>query len=351
MNLPILPPFAPMEALLTDRLPVGDQWQYEPKWDGFRCIAFRDGDRIELQSKAGKPLQRYFPELLAALQLLRAPRWVLDGEIVVPVQGLFSFDDLLQRIHPAASRINRLARERPAVLMIFDMLVNDQARPMVEENLAFRRAELERFSAKALPELSSSRLALSPATRDAVQARSWLSSDDTNLDGVIAKRLDLGYLSGQRAGMQKIKRRRTADCVVGGFRYSAESFTENGLVGRQRGIGSLLLGLYDDAGLLHHVGFCSGLKAREKAQLVERLEPLIQPPGFSGRAPGGQSRWSSERSSQWQPLAPRLVVEVEWDHFTGGRFRHGTRLLRWRPDKPPRQCTLDQIPAKAPAVP
>ncbi len=350
MSLPILPPFAPMEALLTDSLPVGDQWQYEPKWDGFRCIAFRDGDRIELQSKAGKPLQRYFPELVGELLLLRVPRWVLDGEIVVPVQGLFSFDDLLQRIHPAASRINRLARERPAMLMLFDMLVNDQGRALVEETLAFRRAELERFSAKALPDLSS-RLALSPATRDAVQARGWLSSDNTNLDGVIAKRLDLGYLSGQRAGMQKIKRRRTADCVVGGFRYSNESFLKNGSVGRQRAVGSLLLGLYDDAGLLHHVGFCSGLKAREKAHLVERLEPLIEPPGFSGRAPGGQSRWSSERSSQWQPLAPRLVVEVEWDHFTGGRFRHGTRLLRWRPDKPPRQCTLDQLPAQAPAVP
>jgi len=331
-----------MEAQLAGRLPTGGEWLYEPKWDGFRCIVFRDGAEVELQSKAGKPLGRYFPELLERLTAIGAPKFVLDGEIVVPVKGIFSFDDLLQRIHPAESRINRLSRERPADLIFFDLLVHPDGQVLLEKPLAQRRARLEQFAHDHLRNPTG--IDISPATRDEDQARAWLLSGDINLDGVIAKRLDSAYLSGERTGMRKIKRKRTADCVVGGFRYSA------GAEGRSAGheIGSLLLGLYDGQGLLHHVGFCSGLSENERRDLVRRLEPLISPPGFTGRAPGGPSRWRVVESP-WQPLAPRLVVEVEWDHFTGGRFRHGTKLLRWRPDKPPEQCTLAQIGANAPS--
>jgi ATP-dependent DNA ligase len=339
VTLPIAPPFPPMEALLAAEIPSGDDWQYEPKWDGFRCLVFRDGDEIQLQSKAGQPLGRYFPELLLALSTAGPRRFVLDSEIVVPVAGWLSFDELLQRIHPAESRVRKLAGEHPAVAAVFDLLVDGRGTDLTRRPLAERRASLEQLFQSGFG--ARQRTVLSPATRSIEAAREWLSHGGGNLDGVIAKRLDLGYQSGERGhGMLKVKRLRSADCVVGGFRYASSGKT----------VGSLLLGLYDGEGLLHHVGFTSGLSAREKKPLTAKLEKLVEAPGFTGRAPGGPSRWSTERSGDWQPLRPELVVEVQYDHFTGGRFRHGTRLLRWRPDKPAHQCLMDQVQQES-AVP
>jgi ATP-dependent DNA ligase len=322
-----------MEALSVDEIPTGNQWQYEPKWDGFRCIAFRDGDKIELQSKSGQPLARYFPDLVASLLKLKAKRFVLDGEIAVPIAGRLSFDDLLMRIHPAASRVKTLAAENPATYIVFDILADERGKSLLEKTLAERRPKLEQFAKKYFAGHEDVRL--SPSTLRLTPAKKWLSAAGGNLDGIIAKRLDVPYRSGERDGMVKIKRRRTADCVVGGFRYGEGT----------REVGSLLLGLYDDDGLLHHVGFTSSFKAAERKKITKIVEPLIQPPGFTGRAPGGPSRWSTKRSSEWQPLKPKLVVEVEYDHFTGDRFRHGTHLLHWRPDKAPRQCTFEQVRA------
>lgn len=332
MSLPITIPYLPMEAESADALPDGEDWLYEPKWDGFRCLVFRDGATVHLQSKAGKPLDRYFPDVLDTIRALRPKRFVLDGEIVVPVDGRLSFDELLQRIHPAASRVRMLAEVHPARLMVFDLLVNEDGGSLVDVPLEERRYWLDQFAEAYFPRNNT--IVLSTATRNLRTARTWLAEGGSgDLDGVIAKRLDLPYLSGERDGMVKVKRLRTADCVVGGFRYA----TKGG------GIGSLLLGLYDDDGLLHHVGFCSGLRDDERVRLKAKLEPLITPPGFTGKAPGGPSRWSTERSTQWQPLAPKLVVEVSYDHVSGGRFRHGTRLVRWRPEKAPLQCTMEQI--------
>jgi ATP-dependent DNA ligase len=320
-----------MEALLVDELPAGDQWQYEPKWDGFRCIAFRDGAKVDVMSKAGKPLTRYFPELVEMLLAVRAKRFVLDGEIVVPKDGELSFDELLLRIHPAASRIKLLSTESPASLVVFDLLVDARGKSLVELPLAERRAALEAFVAKEVP--SSLRIELSPATTKTATVKRWFRSVGGGLDGVIAKRRDLPYQTGTRDGMQKMKSMRTAECVVGGFRYASKG----------KLVGSLLLGLYDDGGLLHHVGFTSNIPNAEKPAVTKRLEALVKAPGFTGQAPGGPSRWSTARSAEWQPLAPKLVVEVQYDHFSGGRFRHGTSFLRWRPDKPPRRCTMAQV--------
>ena len=331
MTLPLEMPYPPMEAQSVDTIPEGDKWQYEPKWDGFRCVVFRDGDRIELQSKAGQPLTRYFPEVVAAVSTIKAKQFVLDGELVVPVGRAFSFDDLLMRIHPAASRVAKLAAESPATLIVFDLLVDDKAQSLVELPLKDRRPRLESFAKKYLGGRDDIRL--SPATDIVAEEKKWFRTAGGGLDGVIAKRLDLAYRSGERTGMQKIKTMRTADCVVGGFRYAS----------KKKVIGSLLLGLYDARGKLNHVGFCSGLTDAMRKELTPKLEKLVKPPGFTGRAPGGPSRWSTERSEQWEPLDPVLVVEVQYDHFSGGRFRHGTRLMRWRPDKAPEQCTLDQL--------
>jgi ATP-dependent DNA ligase len=331
MTLPLRIPYSPMEALLVDTIPTGPEWQYEPKWDGFRCLAFRDGGSVELQSKAGRPLTRYFPELVQALRRLEAERFVLDGEIVVPSNGDFSFDALLQRIHPAASRIQKLAVETPALLIVFDLLVNARGGLITERPLQDRRNELEylmRKNARGIDQLR-----LSPATPSLAVAKGWLKRTGNALDGVIAKQRDLPYHSGDRTGMQKIKNYRSADCVVGGFRYNEG----------KRVVGSLLLGLHDAAGLLHHVGFTSTIAQKDKPALTKKLLKYVAPPGFTGNAPGGPSRWSTNRSAQWHPLKPKFVVEVCYDHFSGGRFRHGTRLLRWRPDKAPRQCTLDQL--------
>ncbi|MGH9969661.1 MAG: ATP-dependent DNA ligase [Pyrinomonadaceae bacterium] len=331
MSLPIKPPYPPMEALLVNEIPRGEQWEYEPKWDGFRCLAFRDGQKVELQSKSGQALSRYFPEIVEALRKLKASKFVLDGELVIPVKGGLSFDDLLQRIHPAASRVEKLSRETPAHFIVFDLLVDEAGKQLVEEPLLKRRPSLEKFAKKYLAKNPS--IELSPKTDSFAAAQKWLSSAGLKLDGVIAKRLDLPYRSGTRDGMQKVKKLRTADCVVGGFRYASKG----------KVIGSLLLGLYDDDGLLHHVGFTSSFNESEKKELTKKLKPLIKPPGFTGNAPGGPSRWSTKRTDEWEPLETRLVAEIQYDHFTGGRFRHGTRFLRWRPDKKPKQCSFDQL--------
>ena len=331
MPLELKSPLPPMEALSVEEIPTGKEWQYEPKWDGFRCVAFRKKDKIELQSKSGQPLARYFPDLVESLRKLRARQFVLDGEIVIPVAGRLSFDELLMRIHPAESRVKKLAAEHPAMLIVFDLLADERGMSLLNKTLDERRERLEKFAAKYLR--GQEEIRLSPATTSLAVAKKWFKTVGGNLDGIIAKRIDFPYQSGNREGMQKIKHLRTADCVVGGFRY-AEG---------KKVIGSLLLGLYDKQGLLHHVGFTSAFKVQDRKKITQMIEPLIKPPGFTGRAPGGPSRWSTRRSDEWQPLKPKLVVEVQYDHFSGDRFRHGTRLLRWRPDKAPRQCTLDQV--------
>jgi ATP-dependent DNA ligase len=334
MSLALRRPFLPMEALSVDDVPQGPEWQYEPKWDGFRCLVFRDGKSVELQSKSGQPLTRYFPELVSALAALKAQKFVLDGEIVVPEGRVFSFDNLLQRIHPAASRVRKLAAETPALLIVFDLLLDDAGELLTNELLPERRVALEAFAKKYLRGQKSIRL--SPATTKLADAKKWLKQVGATLDGIIAKHREMPYQAGNRHGMQKIKNYRSADCVVGGFRYNEGKPV----------VGSLLLGLYNEQGLLDHVGFTSSLKADEKKALTAKLEKLAGGEGFSGDKPGGPSRWSTNRSAQWQPLKPKLVVEVCYDHFSGGRFRHGTRLLRWRPDKSPKHCTIDQVKQK-----
>jgi ATP-dependent DNA ligase len=328
VKLPVAPPFPPMEAQTAAAIPGRGAWLYEPKWDGFRCLAFRDGADVYLQSKALKPLGRYFPEVVEAMLEVAGRRFVLDGELVIPVAGALSFDDLLQRIHPAASRVRRLAAETPALFIAFDLLVDERGRDLSRRPLEKRRERLEAFAAARF----GAAVRLSPATLDVKLARRWLEELD-GVDGVIAKRMDLPYMSGERAGMKKVKRLRTADCVVGGFRYASS----------KAGIGSLLLGLYGADGLLHHVGFTSSLPAAVRAAALQAVEARLGGTGFTGRAPGGPSRWSTGRSAAWEPLRPELVVEVEYDHVSGGRFRHGTRFVRWRPDKPPQQCTLEQL--------
>ena len=326
-KLTLSPPLPPMEAKLVDALPPGPGWQFEPKWDGFRCLVFRDGDEIELQSKAGKPLGRYFPEVVEIVRRLAPDRFVIDGELVIPIGGVLSFDALQMRLHPAESRIRKLSRETPAQLMLFDCLALGEER-LIDRPLAERRAALERFHAGT----SEESLLLSPFTEDCDLARAWLDMAGGALDGVIAKRRDGPYEPGERA-MLKVKQMRTADCVVGGFRYASKG----------REVGSLLLGLYNDEGRLDHVGFTSAIPAEEKAALTRRLEALVEAPGFTGNAPGGPSRWSTERSGDWQPLRPELIAEVRYDHVTANRFRHGTKFLRWRPDKAPEQCRMDQL--------
>jgi ATP-dependent DNA ligase len=316
-----------MEALLATELPDGDGWQYEPKWDGFRCLAHRDGNEVTLTSKSGKPLARYFPEVVDMLRSVREQQFLIDGELIISVGDALSFDALQLRLHPAESRIRKLAKETPAELMVFDLLEID-GKSLLKEPLGERREMLESFFTKnQVPGLR-----LSPETRDRTTALGWLERSGGALDGVIAKRTTQEYHSGERA-MVKVKQQRTADCVVGGFRYAE----------KKREVGSLLLGLYNDDGLLHHVGFTSAIPAKERPALTKKLEKLIEAPGFTGNAPGGPSRWNTERTGQWEPLKPVLVVEVRYDQVTGRRFRHGTGFLRWRPDKDPKQCTFDQL--------
>jgi ATP-dependent DNA ligase len=337
MTLPIRPPYEPMELQQAETIPDGSQWQYEPKWDGFRCLAFRDGEEVYLQSKAGEPLARYFPEVVEHLRALRADRFVLDGELMVQLGDSLSFDALLQRIHPAASRVQRLAKETPARYIIFDILIDADGTDVTTTPLAQRRSALEAFDEHYL---RGDEIVLSPATTERAQVDEWFARVGNALDGVVAKRRDRDYASGSRDAGVKIKHLRTADCVVGGYRLNKE----------RNGIGSLLLGLYDEAGKLNHIGFTSGFRANERGPLLKRLQPLEKPPGFTGSKPGGPSRWK-QTEEPWFPLEPKLVVEVRYDHVTGDRFRHGTKILRWRTDKKPRQCTMDQLATSEAASP
>ncbi|MBV9990337.1 MAG: ATP-dependent DNA ligase [Alphaproteobacteria bacterium] len=323
-----------MEARLVPELPKAGRWQFEPKWDGFRCLAFKKNGRVELIAKSGKPLTRYFPEVAAALAAFEPARFVLDGELLVPEGRHLSFDALQARLHPAASRIAKLSRQTPALYMLFDLLMDADGTSFLARPLVERRGALEAFFAEAR---GGATLRLSPMSRRPADAKAWLARAGRGaLDGVIAKPLDEPYRLGERA-MLKVKCLRTADCVVGGFRYET---------GGDR-VGSLLLGLYDGQGRLDHVGFTSAIADDEREALTRKLEKLRGGPGFTGDAPGGPSRWSTARSSEWVPLKPKLVAEVRYDQVTANRFRHGTKFLRWRPDKAPAQCTFDQLVREA----
>lgn len=319
-------------------LPVGPDWLYEPKWDGFRALLFWDGQELYLQSRDCKPLARYFPELVAGLSAATPTGLVLDGEIVIATPGGLDFDALLLRIHPAASRIEKLSQETPASFVAFDLLCADgedlRDRPQSE-----RRERLDKLLAGARRPLI-----LSPATRDPEKALEWFEQfEGAGLDGVIAKNLTLPYRSDQRV-MGKLKHRRTADCLVGGFRWAKNA--------EGTAVGSLLLGLYDDQGNLHHVGFTSSFKAAEKKALVALLEPYKDATGEAGfghgRTPGALSRWTAGKDLSWEALRPELVCEVYFDHLQGDRFRHGTTFVRWRDDKPPAQCTYAQLESAVP---
>ena len=333
LNLPIEPPYPPMEAKRVETIPSGDGWLFEPKWDGFRAVIFRSGGEVAIQSKAGQPLTRYFPEIAAAVRSLKPKEFVLDGEIVVPVQGRLSFDDLLLRIHPAESRVRKLADATPANYYVFDLLLVN-GKSVVEQPIEKRRSRLEKFIESAgAHEL----IHLSPATTDRKAAAEWFRNFGAlGLDGIMAKRLGEPYHSGDREGMVKVKHLKTADCVVGGFRYGEST----------RVVGSLLLGLYDDEGRLVHVGHTSSIRKADRSKLTKELEAIRGKNPFEVRVPGGPSRWASGRSGEWEPVRPKLVCEVEYDYFSQGRFRHGSKFLRWRPDKKPRQCTMEQVMPK-----
>ncbi len=318
-----------MEAKTVAKIPRGAEWLYEPKWDGFRCVAFRDGNDVAMQSKSGQTLERYFPELVDALRNVPATRFVIDGEIFIELDDALDFDALLQRIHPAASRIRRLSLETPASFAVFDILA-DGRREFTAAPLHERRGALEAFAAKQFTRGAT--IGLSPATQDVSIATEWLEGGTAHFDGVMAKRLDMPYRFGERDAMVKIKRSYTADCVVGGFRLAKDG----------KSVGSLLLGLYDEAGLLHLVGFVGSMTTAERLRAAELLTPIVAEPGFTGARPGGVSRWGS-RDTQWHPVKAQIVVEVQYDRVTGKRFRHGARFLRWRPDKKPRQCTMEQM--------
>ncbi|MGZ4299444.1 MAG: ATP-dependent DNA ligase [Solirubrobacteraceae bacterium] len=312
MSLPLKPPIEPQLARSGKELPLGEQWAYEPKFDGFRAIAFVDGNKFTIQSRGGKPLERYFPELS-----FPPGRYVIDGEIVIDsTDGHEDFGALQQRIHPAESRVKMLAEQTPARYVAFDLLARDDEE-LLGLSFGERRAALE--------ELTQAGIDLTPLTRDPDGTADWLRDGE----GVVAKELGAPYRPGQRKGMVKVKRVRTIDAVVVGYRPGKEEGT----------VGSLILGLYGDDGELHVVGHSSGLKAAEKRELVRRLEPYET--GDRGR--GDPSRWQSERELEWISLRPELVVEVTFDHASGGRIRHGTRILRWRDDKPPVQCRLEQM--------
>lgn len=316
-----------MEALLVEQLPDEPGWRFEPKWDGFRCLAVRKDGEVMLWSRSGKPLGRYFPEVVELVARLPDDDLVLDGELIVETSGGLSFDALSQRLHPAESRVLKLAASTPAKLMAFDLL-QEGGENLRDLPLSERRRRLESY----LQTHPSPGLLLSPQTGDREQALAWLQRTGGALDGVVAKRADQPYRAGERA-MLKVKCHRTTDCVIGGFRTETKG----------KDVASLLLGLYDDAGLLNHVGFCSSFKAAERRAWTAELTPLIESPGFTGSRPDKASRWSSERTAEWQPLRPAIVVEVVYDQVTSGRFRHGTRFLRRRPDKRPDQCRMEQL--------
>jgi len=333
-----------MLAKLARDLPVADGLFYEPKWDGFRCIVFKDADEVELGSRNERPLTRYFPELVAALVDQLPARCVLDGEIVVAGPSGLDFDALSQRIHPAASRIALLAGETPASFVAFDLLAEGD-RDLRALPYGERRAALAHLLAGTRPPVH-----LTPATTDPAVARDWFSRfEGAGLDGVVAKPGDLGYREGERV-MVKVKHERTADCVVGGFRWHKDGGV----------VGSLLLGLFDGQGVLHHVGVASGFTAARRRELVAELEPYraaaldghpwrAMASGPEGRVPGGQSRWSAGKDLSWEPLRPELVCEVSYGQLQGDRFRHGTHFVRWRPDRQPPSCRYDQLEAPVPA--
>ena len=327
-----------MLARLAPEIPSGDAWYYEPKWDGFRALVFFDGQDAYLQSRDLKPLARYFPELAAALPRVLPRPLVLDGEIVIIGEHGLDFDALLMRIHPAASRVEKLAAATPASFLAFDLLA-DGARDLLAVPFGERRALLEAaFAGVTAPAF------LTPATRDRAEALDWFGRfEGAGLDGVVAKRIDEPYQPGVRS-MVKIKHLRTVDCVVGGFRWNRG---EEG-----RSVGSFLLGLYDGEGVLHHVGHTSSFKADEKRALVDTLRPYQSDDdghGFGrGRTPGAPSRWTQGKDVSWLRLRPELVCEVTFDHLQGDRFRHAATFRRWRPDKPPHACTFDQIAVTVP---
>lgn len=327
-GLKLKAPVEPMEAKSVARIPEGPEWLYEPKWDGFRCIAFRDGDDVAMQSKSGQPLERYFPEVVAELRALPERRFILDGELAIEQDGRLDFDALLQRIHPAESRVRKLSAETPAAYYVFDIL-QDGSKALYEMQLHERRDHLEQFAAKNFGDAG---IALSPATREKHAAEQWYEGGSAWFDGVIAKRAAAPYRFGERDAVVKIKRSYTADCVVGGFRLAKDGST----------VASLLLGLYDDAGLLHLVGFIGAMTAEQRAHAAALLKPIVEEPGFTGARPGGVSRWGS-RDTAWFPVRPEVVVEVQFDHVTARRFRHGARFARWSPDKAPRQCSMEQL--------
>jgi ATP-dependent DNA ligase len=323
----------PMEAKSVAALPSGENWQFEPKWDGFRCLVFKAGQDVDLRAKSGKSLSRYFPEMVEAIRSAKADNFVLDGELAVPLGDTLSFGALQDRVHPADSRVQKLSAETPALLILFDCLATAKVGILMDLPLSQRRRALEGMMTGFG---KGSRTRLSPLTHDLAEAQRWLDDGRAALDGVVVKRTDGAYAPGLRA-MLKVKRLRSADCVVGGFRYGT---------GTQE-VGSLLLGLYNAEGKLDHVGFTSAISHAERPELTAKLKALIGPPGFTGDAPGGPSRWSTDRSTDWQPLKTELVVEVTYDQVTDGRFRHGTMLRRWRPDKAPWQCTKDQLQQEA----
>ena len=317
LSLPLKPPVKPQLARSAKELPDGDGWRYEPKWDGFRTIVFRDGDEVHLQSRNGRPMNRYFPEIADAIRRIDADRLVIDGEIVVIVDGVQEFDLLGQRIHPAASRVERLAGETPARFVAFDLLA-DGDEPLLALPYTERRARLTGVVSEPLE--------LTPVVDTTDAAGQWLTGTS---EGVIAKEADAPYLPGERRGMLKIKRMRTADAVVKAFRFGKHEGT----------VGSLILGLYDEDGQLREVGHVSGFSAREKRELVGRLEAYRT----HERGSGEPSRWKSDAELVWEGLRPELVCEVAFDHITGRRIRHGARFVRWREDKDPRECTIDQL--------
>lgn len=347
MALPLAPPLSPMLAKLAEKVPEGEEWSYEPKWDGFRGIVFRDGDRIEIMSRDKRTLERYFPELLVVLAESLPKRCVVDGEIVIPGPDGLEFDALLQRIHPADSRINMLAEKTPSSFVVFDLLALDR-KVLMDTPLTERRASLvealgspKRKSTDAtIKEVATTgknhrRFLIGPWTEDAAEAEGWLDRyERIGLDGVVAKRLDSAYEPNKR-GWMKIKQHRTCDCVVGGYRLNKTG----------DGIGSLLLGLYDSEKNLHYVGHTSGFKAQERRDLLARLSKLEGEGGFGhGRTPGGQSRWTGDKDTSWVSIKPEIVCEVGFDRLLGGRFRHAVTFLNWRPDRKPASCTFDQLP-------
>ncbi|MFD3459020.1 ATP-dependent DNA ligase [Nocardia fluminea] len=349
MDLPVMPPVRPMLAKSTPSLPREPGLSYEPKWDGFRCIVFRDGDEIELGSRNDRPLTRYFPELAELLKQALPSRCVIDGEIVVVTEHGLDFDTLQQRLHPAASRVTKLAAETPASFVAFDLLALDD-RDLTTEPFAHRRRELE-----SLLDATPGRIHLTPITQDPDVAQDWFTRfEGAGFDGVMAKSDELAYLQDKRV-MLKIKHERTADCVVAGYRMHKDG----------EGVGSLLLGLFDDEGNLHHVGVASSFTAARRRELLGELAPLREnaldehpwrdwadaaaQANAEGKMPGGQSRWSGGKDLSWEPLRPELVAEVRYEHVQSGRFRHGGRLARFRPDRTPESCTYAQLDEVAPA--